>query len=446
MAELLTLEERTQEGPGTLAWEWWPLAGPDSAPARTTARAREGRSSLAWSAPSASFFYGVLMSRPVPLRAPTDPHTLRCSVTALLAPAALERVYVYLNWYDAAVAQLGEPDIRILNPRSTGWVDVAMAATPPPGAVWVRPSALVANQSAGQQVFLDAVSLTDLQPAALANAPATYELGGIVFNTRTPDGDGLTWYGNLAGLGGSTPRVEDVPRGGLDGSFFPGGRHGTRQLTLAGKVLAPDFAGLKRARDRLAAALNLVHQVGPLVVNDPAPFRLEVYRADALQYEPDSLVVASFQVGLVAPDPRRFGVGEYAQTTNLSTVNTGVTAPVTAPVNAGGGSASQILATNAGTTDTPVVLEVRGPVTNPVVQHDESGHRIALALELTAVDTLVLDSDARTITIGGSSRRYAVAGLPQWFDLAPGPNSIRLSAASTDPAATLTVRWRDAYI
>lgn len=280
-----------------------------------------------------------------------------------------------------------------------------------------------------------------------ANDPATYVLGDIVFNARVADGDGLRWYASLEGLGGPTSRVDVQPRQGLAGSLFSPGVNGTRQLTMTGMVVAADYAALKRARNRLAAAVNLVAAMGTLVVNDAQPYQMQVYRADELRFEPDaSPTVGRFQVGLVAPDPLRYSTVAQALSTSLSSITTGVTAPVVAPVSAGGGTASQVTAFNGGTTATPVVLEIAGPVTNPVVTHDESGSVIRLALTVIAGDLLVLDSDARSILLNGVNVRSSAVGRVRWFDLAPGANTIRFAAASADPAASLTVRWRAASI
>lgn len=283
------------------------------------------------------------------------------------------------------------------------------------------------------------------------NAASVMRLGGITFNDGVPDVDGLKWYLNIVDGADSPEHTVGVEeRAGADGVHFAGGYYGRRPLLLEGQVTAPDFYRLKRGRDRLMAATNFIRTLGVLEVDGIAAgfgWRVELYRADRPRFTVEDRRLASFSLPMAAPDPRRYGQSEKNGPVALSAVSTGVTAPVVAPVSAGGGTASQVTAWNDGNVDTPVVLEIRGPVTDPLITHDESGSTIRFSgLVLNAGEVLVIDTHARTIVLGGESRRSYVSGRPGWFLLEPGQNAVRFAAASTDPAASLTVRWRDAYI
>lgn len=279
------------------------------------------------------------------------------------------------------------------------------------------------------------------------NRPAVYSLGGITFNDGVPDADGTRWYASITdGVDSPDQAIEVEQRAGAHGTYFAGGWYGKRPLVLEGQVVALNYQRLKAARTRLAAATSLLQRLGVLEVYDPVPWRAEVYRADRPRFAIESPTYARFSVPLAAPDPRRYALAERSGVTNLSSITTGVSAPVSAPVSAGGGTGSQIVALNDGTEEAPVRLELAGPLTNPVITHTESGGRIALAITILAGDVLVIDTYDKTVLLGGVNRRPSVTGSPDWFLLQPGVNAIRLAASSTDPAGTLTARWRDTYI
>jgi len=283
---------------------------------------------------------------------------------------------------------------------------------------------------------------------ALDNSAAVYRLGGLTFNTGAPDDAGVRWYASIVD-GADSPEqvVATEERVGADGVYFSAGYYGRRLLLLEGQVAAPDHAGLKAARGRLMAAVDLVRGLGALEVDDPQPWRAEVYRADRPRFVILDPRLATFTLPLASPDPRRYGQTLRVAVANLSAISTGVVADVVANVSAGGGTASQVVATNAGDTGAPAIIRIAGPVTDPVITHDETGSTIRFAgLTLLAGDVLELDLDRRSITLAGVSRRQFVSGRAGWWALAPGPNTVRFSAASTDPAATMTVEWRDAYL
>ena len=147
MAELLTLEERTNEGPGPLAWQGWTVGGATAVtPARTTAQAREGRSSLSFDTPLAGTSYSLELVRAVPLQAPGDPHTVRFSARRLNTTGG-PLLYLYLYYLDVAQADMGAQDYRLMRPSAAGWRDAGAVFTPPAGARYVWPRIVVATSA-----------------------------------------------------------------------------------------------------------------------------------------------------------------------------------------------------------------------------------------------------------------------------------------------------------
>ncbi|MFE2912814.1 phage tail family protein [Kitasatospora indigofera] len=161
-------------------------------------------------------------------------------------------------------------------------------------------------------------------------------------------------------------------------------------------------------------------------------------------------------------DPRRYEVNEQSTSAVLPTAETGLSfgsptetglsfgSPVETGLNFGtAGATGNMTIVNAGDTETYPVIEIRGPVTTPTVVLGSL--RLEYAITLGAADTLIVDTRAGTVTLGGQSRihtataRSVVEGA---FLLPPGTSTVsfRADPGSTDPAAQATVRWRSAYL
>lgn len=273
----------------------------------------------------------------------------------------------------------------------------------------------------------------------------TYAFGDITANTGVLDASGHTWWASIPERAGPAGSATSLPRGGVAGEWFQAGFQRRKTITLAGKVQGSSWAEMLVAQERLENASNFVGAQGALtVVRGGITTSWTVFREAGPRFRRLAPTLAEWEIDFVALDPRRYGA-EVSASFNLSAITGGITAPLTAPITAGGGVASAVTALNIGTAPTPVILDIAGPVTNPTVTHDQTGSVLRWGGMVVAGDVLRWDTDVRTVSLGGSSRRSSVIGRPGWFALAPGANSIRFSAASTDPAASLTARWRPAW-
>jgi phage-related protein len=99
---------------------------------------------------------------------------------------------------------------------------------------------------------------------------------------------------------------------------------------------------------------------------------------------------------------------------------------------AGGGTA-----TNDGTTDAPMTIHIRGPVTNPAMQI--GGFSLTWHGTVGQADELVIDTELRTVTFNGINARSGLTGA--WPVLKPGDNSV--TAPTT---GSMTLSWRDRWV
>lgn len=149
----------------------------------------------------------------------------------------------------------------------------------------------------------------------------------------------------------------------------------------------------------------------------------------------------------VGSDPRIYANTLSTASTPLTTATSGLTFPATAPfVFGSGGTGNTMSCANAGTFPTSWVATFTGPLVAPELVHLGTGKRITLSgASLAAGETLVVDSDARTVLLNGTASRYSwLAPTSQWFSLAAGANSVMLLGASGSGSVSLA--WRSAWI
>jgi phage-related protein len=126
--------------------------------------------------------------------------------------------------------------------------------------------------------------------------------------------------------------------------------------------------------------------------------------------------------------------------------------PLTFPTEFGAQGDSRVLS-NGGDVSTPLLIEFRGPATNPVVTNKTTGEFIKVNRELTATNRLVID------TAFGKKRVEIVAdddtttNVFNWIDLnstffqlVAGNNEIEYNADSGKDTAVVTISWRNRYV
>jgi hypothetical protein len=126
--------------------------------------------------------------------------------------------------------------------------------------------------------------------------------------------------------------------------------------------------------------------------------------------------------------------------------------PLTFPTEFGAQGDSRVLS-NEGDVSTPLLIEFRGPATNPIVTNKTTGEFIKVNRDLTATDRLVID------TAFGRKRVEIVAdngtktNVFNWIDLnstffqlVTGDNEIEYNADSGKDTAVVTISWRNRYV
>jgi hypothetical protein len=143
-----------------------------------------------------------------------------------------------------------------------------------------------------------------------------------------------------------------------------------------------------------------------------------------------------------ATDPRFYDETVGTVTTGIGTLSgVGLTFDATPDLYFGGPVPSGVVnVTNDGEVPAPWRVTFTGPVTDPRIENVTTGTELRLIGTVPAGADLVIDSAARSVALNGVSRYGWLKVGSSWSDLAPGPNTVRLTAAAGTGTATLTFR------
>lgn len=277
----------------------------------------------------------------------------------------------------------------------------------------------------------------------------------------------ITWRGVQIG-GGSVYRLSDLEgwkslpvmrvsntdrqgrHGQYPGSMFAGGRVITATYNVSGDNLD---ALVEELRTGLAPDENPVEE--ELVISWDGTTRMVLARCERHQPTVDPLWAAGYTTGVIqwtATDPRQYSAMLHSSSTGLPAPSgSGVAFPLGFPLDFGPGlSGGQVIVANVGSAATWPLLVIAGPVTGPQILDMDGGNQLTFddSFTVLAGQQLVIDTDLRTVLIGGTVSRRNELTTAQWFPLPKGgqPTRVGFRAASFDPAAMLTVQWRDAWM
>jgi hypothetical protein len=226
---------------------------------------------------------------------------------------------------------------------------------------------------------------------------------------------------------------------------------GSRPITLAGTVTAPDRPTLEDALERLRTAAALTDTV--LVVYELAsPKQATVRRSGKPLFAYVTDRIATYSVLVTAADPRRYSTTLQSGMTGLPTTSGGLAFPATFPISFSATTVSgQIGAANAGSVDTRPVLTIAGPVVAPTVSAlypDGTVKQLAYSLDLASGDVLVIDTDAHTVILNGNTSRRRFMTVASGWPTIPANSSVsyQFQSGTYNASAMLTASWRSAWM
>ncbi len=273
--------------------------------------------------------------------------------------------------------------------------------------------------------------------------------GSIVYGTNKiafgqQDASGTAWaLLKVAGMDGAPTDGQVVQRQGDHGGYPTPQFYGPRPIELTVTASATSQAERDAARARLQAAVP-VSDLATFTYNEPVPKTLQVRRSGVVKELSYTLADVTFDVLLIAPDPRKYGAASTV-TVIANSQTEGITYPITYPITfpaqAPPGAAT---VTNAGNFETRPTITVRGPIVAPALYNQASGQSISFStLTLGATDTLVLDLLERIAYLNGSA--IGADLWSAWWVLQPGTAQVVLQGEG-GAGAQMTISYSDAWM
>lgn len=281
-------------------------------------------------------------------------------------------------------------------------------------------------------------------------------IGDLLQEGQFEVGDGIYSFNKVEGLDMPPVRSADAVRpldhGTYAGTEWYGGRtvrwtldlEGLNDVDLQSRLTELQAALQVKTNGLLPLAYQLRGQKKRLIFVKP---RRLSWTGDADMF---ALAAPTIIFEVYAPDPRLYDQTLLAASGGLPQDVGGATFPLAFPVTftISAGTPGVFVANNLGRFPTRPVAVIRGPVDDPIIENVTTGHRIRLfGLTLTSTDFLVIDLDARTILLNGTASRYSLMTSDStWWELVPGDNHIRFTAAAYQADALLTLTYRSAWV
>jgi hypothetical protein len=310
---------------------------------------------------------------------------------------------------------------------------------------------------------------------ALVTRPGHIQYGDLLLGPGTPyRWRTLTGWEDLPALDSGT-----VARSDAHGSFPGRLLSQVRTVTVDELIIRAPRGEVGAVVGALGAGTVPVEDELPLVVWLDERGPLLAYARVTRRLIPTTLgyrvgVITGGAVEFEATDPRRYELAERSTSARLPIAEPGLDWSADEQTGTEGGldwragadgegegedgltfgepgSTGALSVANTGNAPAHPIVEFRGPVDRPSLTNVATGDVLEYDLPLAAGDVLAVDTRAGTVVLNGTASRLDRAtsrSVPeQTFTLAPGTTDyvFRAAPGSTDPAASVTVRWRSAY-
>lgn len=279
----------------------------------------------------------------------------------------------------------------------------------------------------------------------------TYKLGdtGVVLNPDdiTPPFVDIT---TLRGFDSAPIRTTERDHEGTDGGFMDAEFEKGRPIFLEGMAYADGLSVetfLDSLKENWAPSRTLV----PLYFKKPGiDERLFFVKPLGCRYDVEQIRrvgCTNIQFEAYAEDPRAYGSVLQSTPIDLgATVGDGFGFPLGFPFGFGSLPSTDdgVYVENLGNRPAPVRFTISGPVTTPRIINDTLSKELKFNITLAADETLVVDTQYRSVLLNGTVNRRTVLEEPNWFFLQKGLNFIRYRAA-LDSASSMIIEYRHAW-
>lgn len=278
----------------------------------------------------------------------------------------------------------------------------------------------------------------------------TFKLGdtGVVLNTDSASVPFVDIV-EVVGLDSAPYRVTERDHEGTDGGFMDAEFERGRPITLSGTAYtttgtAEAYLDSLKANYAPSTALVPFYYKAPGIDERVLFVKPLGCRYDWEQMRRTGCTRVQFR--MYAEDPRL-----YASTLTTANIPFAVGSSLGFGFNLGfnfgfGGSSGTdgAIVNNLGNRPTPVEFTINGPCDTPSIRDETYGHALTFAITLAAGESLVVNTQYKTVLLNGTTSRRSTLISPDWFFLQPGETFLRYNAL-TGTGSSMDVEFRSAW-
>jgi len=263
----------------------------------------------------------------------------------------------------------------------------------------------------------------------------TIEYQGITFGDDT-----YTLKQGISGIEKPPIRTSSGDWSGKDGGYVSAQLYSNRIITWGGNVIGNSCENHQDLRQALNSLP--IRTLVPMTITtyDGRVFTIPVSIID-LKSDITWDVQSDYQITVLAPDPFFvLGGGAWNEVEVDKIVPGGYNTPYSLPVQWQVGTTPTTV-TNSGDVTVYPQLVISGEVTNPIITNTTSGQYTQMNISTAPGDELIIDLNARTVTLNGGSVINKLVIGSTWWGLQPG-NSV-ISFEATGSATFVKIRWQN---
>lgn len=286
--------------------------------------------------------------------------------------------------------------------------------------------------------------------------PYTYPPGTQVHHPTVTIGDdfrigyvddyGVVWtLDDIEGWDSPASTSQAQQRAHSHGAWMTTPYFEARELSLTGKMRAPDKESARDAADRLFSAITLDDTRVRVDEHGLSRFvnarRLGSVMFDYYQQPSE----ADWSISMIAADPFKYGTTEHFSEMRLGQSTNGLRLPLEVPFSIDAQTTpNSAIVTNSGNAIAYPVFTINGPISDPYIYIPSADKYMSFDITLGYGRWLTVDTRNHTVVLDGNSQRqFTMQG--DWLTVPPGATEFRLYSATTEPDAVVSISWRDSW-
>lgn len=229
------------------------------------------------------------------------------------------------------------------------------------------------------------------------------------------------------------------------GDFSEKPRAQSRMIVISGMAIAKSMDQLQIMRDDLTSLFNVDEYSQISVTNNAGTRHATVSLEDRIEWVQNFDNVASFRLGLYAPDPRVYGDEQRVQIEDAITTG-GISFQLKYPLNFNlPGKQMLEYITNEGSVESWPTFIITGDFPSGFTVTDNLGHRVIYDGLVTMSAPIVLDMGRGTATQNGNDVSTLVSRR-EWFPIPPRKTIRPSFLPKQDGAGWCDIIYRDTWI